>query len=344
MLTLSSVTTVVQKPSERYQDATPTKVGSVDELKKLDRELDEAFQLGDASFFQRLLAEDMINVMPEGPIVKKQDFLQSVKPPKAGVTVTITEKDVDVAVFGDTGVVTSNKTAKLQTSNGSSSQEYRETNTYVRKDGKWFLLATQTSVASPAYTAKDVNLSLTVDENEIGGNRNASVVLVEFADYECPYCRQFASNTMRQIERDYIESGRIGFVFHDFPIESNHPHAFSAALAGLCAAEQGHWWEMNHKLLAESSVLSRDDLFRAADSMKLDMTKFGGCFAAEKTASRLRQRMREASDLGIDGAPTFILGLRKPGSKTVKGLRMIEGGYPYDVFKATLDMLIATQN
>jgi len=290
------------------------------------------------------LAEDMINVMPEGSMVKKQDFLQDVKPPKAGTTLTITEKDVEVLVLGETGIVTSNKTAKWQRSNGSSSDDYRETNTYVRKDGQWFLLASQTSHAPPPYSAKDVNLNLTVDETQIGGNRNASVVLVEFADYECPYCRAFARKTMKQIESDYIENGRIGFIFRDFPIESSHPHAFSAALAALCAGRQGHFWEMNHKLLAESSALERDDLFRDAASMKLDMAKFHGCLEDEKTTTRLRQSIREAGELGIDGTPMFVLGIRKPGSNTIKGLRMIEGGYPYDVFKAALDMLIATQN
>lgn len=74
------------------------------------------------------------------------------------------------------------------------------------------------------------------------------------------------------------------------------------------------------------------------------MDKFHRCFADNNTATRLRQRMREAGELGIDGTPMFILGIRKPGSNTLKGLRMIEGGFPYDVFKATLEMLIATQN
>ncbi|HEV8136244.1 MAG TPA: thioredoxin domain-containing protein [Pyrinomonadaceae bacterium] len=344
IVALTSAVTVAQKPPERYQDSAPTNASSIDELKKFDRELDVAFEKGDASFIQHLLAEEMINVMPEGNISRKTEFLQAVKPPKTGTILTITEKDVQVFLVGETGIVTSNKTAKWQRSNGSFSDDYRETNTYVRRDGQWSLLALQTSHAPPPYTAKDVNLSLTVDDTQIGGNRNASVVLIEFADYECPYCRDFASKTMKQIEHDYIDSGRIGFVFHDFPIESSHPHAFGAALAALCAGEQGHLWEMNHKLLAESSALERDNLFRDAESMKLDMTKFQGCFADDKTSTRLRQLMREAGEIGIDGTPMFVLGIRKPGSNTIKGLRLIEGGYPYEVFKATLDMLIATQN
>ena len=75
----------------------------------------------------------------------------------------------------------------------------------------------------------------------------------------------------------------------------------------------------------------------------MDMTKFRQCFEDERSGASVRQRMREASDLGIDGTPMFLVGIRKPGSSTIKALRMIEGGYPYDVFKATLETLIATQ-
>lgn len=341
---LASAMTVGQKTPERRREPAPAKVANVDELKRIDRDLDTAFERSDVSLLEHLLAPEMISVAPEGTISKRSEFLHEIKPPKAGTTVTISEKDIEVYVLGDTGVVTSNKTVTWKTSKGSSSQEYRETNTYARKDGQWLLLASQTLNGPAPYSAKDINLTLTVDETQIGGNKNASIVLVEFADYECPYCRQFANDTMKKIEHDYIESGRIGFVFRDFPIESSHPHAFSAALAALCAGEQGHLWEMNHKLLAESSTLAREDLFHDAETMKLDMTKFGGCFADENTAIRLRQRMSEASEWGIDGTPMFILGIRKPGSNTVKGLRMIEGGYPFEVFKATLEMLIATQN
>ena len=344
IVALTSAITLAQKSPERSADASPIKVGTIDEIKKIDRDADAAFERGDVGFFQHLLAEEMVNVQPEGTVSNKTEFLQDVKPPRAGTTLTITARDVQAFVVGDTGVVTSTKTAKWQNRSRSWSDEYRETNTYARKEGRWLLIASQTSHALPPYTARDVNMNVSVDQNHIRGNRDANVVLVEFADYECPYCRQFAGNTMKQIERDYIDSGRIGFVFYDFPIESSHPHAFTAALASSCAAEQGHLWEMNHRLLAESSALTSETLFRNAESLKLDMVKFQRCFADEQVTARLRQRIREAGEIGIDGTPTFLVGIRKPGSNTIKALRMIEGGYPYEVFKTTLDMLIASQN
>ena len=345
MLSTTSLSTLGQKPPERRGETTSTQTQvAVDELKKVDRELDAASERGDVGVFERLVAEQMINISSEGHVSKRADVIQGVKPPKKGTTLTITANDIQAIAVGESGVVTSNKTARWMFANGSSTtDEYRETNTYARKNGHWFLVASTTSHGPPPYSAKDVDLNLTVDEKRIGGNQNASVVLIEFADYECPYCRDFANTTMKQIERDYIGNGQIGFIFQDFPIESSHPHAFGAALAAQCASEQGHLWEMNHKLFAESAALTPGDLFHDAEAMKLDLPKFRACFADEKVAALLRARMREASAQGIDGTPMFVVGIRKPGSKTIRGLRMIEGGYPYDVFKATLDMLIATQ-
>jgi protein-disulfide isomerase len=345
MLSTTSLSTLGQKPPDRSGQTTSTNQASVEELKKVDRDLDGASERGDAGVFERFVAEQMINISSEGQVSKRADVIQGVKPLKKGTTLTITATDIQAIVVGESGVVTSNKTARWMFANGSSTtDEYRETNTYGRKAGQWFLVASTTLHGPPPYSAKDVDLNLTVDEKRIGGNQNASVVLIEFGDYECPFCRDFASTTMKRIERDYIDPGRIGFVFQDFPLESSHPHAFGAALAAQCASEQGHLWEMNHKLFAESSALTPGDLFHDAEELKLDVPKFRECFADEKVATQLRARMREASAVGIDGTPMFVVGLRKPGSKTIRGLRMIEGGYPYEVFKATLEMLIATQS
>jgi len=332
-----------QKPSVRCEDSGSGGGPVGEELKKLDRELDEASEGGDRTVFQRVLAEEMVSISPEGAISKKADVLAEVKPPKAGTRLSISAADIQIYSFGDTAIIISNKTAKWEWSKSSNSDQYRETNTYVRKEHCWQLIASQQSHAPPPYSAKDVRLNLTVDRVQIGGNKKAPVVLVEFADYQCPYCRQFAAETMKQIERDYIDTDRIGFIFEDYPLESSHPYALKAAVAVRCAGSQGQFWEMNHKLLADPMALAPDDLVAKAGALNLDMTKFRQCFEDERSAASVRQRMREASDLGIDGTPMFLVGIRKPGSNTIKALRMIEGGYPYDVFKATLETLIATQ-
>jgi protein-disulfide isomerase len=78
----------------------------------------------------------------------------------------------------------------------------------VRKDGRWQLIASQQARLPPLYSAKEVQLDLNIDEASISGNKRATVVLIEFADYHCPQCRRFAAGTMKQIENDYINTGR----------------------------------------------------------------------------------------------------------------------------------------
>jgi predicted DsbA family dithiol-disulfide isomerase len=100
---------------------------------------------------------------------------------------------------------------------------------------------------------------------------------------------------------------------------------------------------MNHKLLADPMALTPDDLMRQAEALRLDMAKFRQCLESNDAEASVRQRMREASELGIEGTPMFLVGIRKPGSGAIRALRMIEGGYPYEVFKATLETILAAQ-
>lgn len=311
-------------------------------LTKLDRELDDAFERGDAAVFQRVLADDLIIVNSNGSISRKADMLKQIKPPKPGNKVSITVTDVEVVSFGSTAIITSMKTAKTDYHNTSTTQRYRETNTYVQKDGNWLLAAQQGYEESP-YVAKDVQLSLTIDEAEVSGNKKAQVVLIEFADYQCEYCRAFAAATMKQVESEYINKNRIGYVFYDFPIESSHPLAVKASMAGICARQQGRLAEMSRKLMADPEALKPEDLLSHASDLKLNMTKFRQCFEAKATEDELRMRMTAAEKLGIFGTPTFLVGIRKPGSNTIKALRMIEGGYPFEVFKATIETLISAR-
>jgi len=311
-------------------------------LTKLDRELDEAFERGDAAVFQRVLADDLIIVNSNGSISKKADLLKQIKPRKPGIKVSITVTDVEVVSFGSTAIITGMKTAKTDYHGTSTTQRYRETNTYVQKDGNWLLAAQQDYEESP-YVAKDVQLSLTIDEAQMGGNKKAQVVLIEFADYQCEYCRAFAAATMKQVENEYINKNRIGYIFYDFPIESSHPLAVKASVAGICAGQQGRLADMNHRLMTDPESLKPGDLMNHASELKLNLTKFRQCFEAKATEDELRRRMSEATKRGIFGTPTFLVGIRKPGSNTVKALRMIEGGYPFEVFKATIETLISAR-
>jgi protein-disulfide isomerase len=321
------------------QDASSS--ATVRDLKRLDSQLDDAYIRGDKRLLERVLADEMIGVSAEGDVTRKTEILSQTSPPGAGLKFSILVEDIRVYLFGDTAIVSSRKT--LNEEKSSSSDRYRETNTYVRKDGLWQLVASQQARLPPLYSAKEVQLDLNIDEALMSGNKRATVVLIEFADYQCPQCRRFAAGTMKQIENNYINTGRIGFVVRHTPLEDIHPYAFKAAETAQCAGAQGKFWEMHRRLFQDPMALTEDDLLADAQTLKLDMTKFRQCLTDEKTAATLRQEMLGAVGLGVKGTPIFLIGVKNPNNSKVKALRMIQGGHPYDVFKATLDTIISAR-
>src|ERR1700685_3540519 len=259
----------------------------------------------------------MLRVDNEGDTSGKKDILKGIRPPASGASVSIVAKDIQVRLLGDTGIVSSLKTRKWDSNHHPQSDEYRESNTYARKDGRWQLIASERAHAAPPYVAKDVLLNLKIDAEQLRGNKAATVVIVEFSDYQCPFCREFASRTMKQIEQSYIDGGRVGLVSRDYPLESMHPFAFKAAEAARCAASQGHFWEMNEALLQEPMALAQEDLLASARALKLDMQRFEQCLSDEQTGADLRRSMAEAESLGVAGTPIFFIGVRKPNDNSV---------------------------
>jgi len=134
------------------------------------------------------------------------------------------------------------------------------------------------------------------------GREDAPVTVVEFSDFQCPYCRK-ASATVHQLVERYGDNVRIQF--KQFPL-SIHPNAFPAARASVCAAEQGRFWEYHDRLFATGEA-TPDALAEAATSVGLDAQRFKGCMASEASAEAVRQDMREGSKLGIRGTPTFFV-------------------------------------
>ncbi|MEP6819799.1 MAG: thioredoxin domain-containing protein [bacterium] len=333
---------LAQKPTLSPNQNTP-RTRTAQELKKLDGQIDDAFLRGDKMLLERVLADEMISVSPEGNVARKKEILNGISPPNAKSKLSITAEDVQVYLFGDTAIISSRKTMKENESKGARSDQYRDTNTYVRKHGRWQLIASQQSKLPAPYSAKEVQLNLDIDDALITGNRNAPVVLIEFVDYQCPICRGFAASTMKQIEADYINTGRIGFIVRQTPLEELHRYAFKAAEAAQCATAQGKFWEMHRALLGEPMTLTENGLLAHAQTLKLKMPKFRQCLADEKTAATLRQGMREALGLGLQGTPVFLIGIRKADENKVRALRLIEGAYPYEVFKAALDPMIKAQ-
>jgi protein-disulfide isomerase len=158
------------------------------------------------------------------------------------------------------------------------------------------------------------------------GPSDAPVVMVEFSDFQCPFCQR-AEPTVEQVLKTY--GNRIKFVYRHFPLPS-HPNARPAAEAAACAEEQGHFWEYHQELFANPNRLSADDLKAHANAIGLDAARFTTCVENHKTKARVDNDIKEANEAGVTGTPAFF----------VNG-RPIEGAQPFEAFKQVIDEELA---
>jgi protein-disulfide isomerase len=134
----------------------------------------------------------------------------------------------------------------------------------------------------------------------------------------------------------------VKYALRDLPLESIHPFAFKAAEATHCAGETGKYWEMHDRLFANQRELSRKDLPKHAEALGINVAAFEQCLDSGKYAGRIRKDMAEAQKLGVNGTPTFFLGVVGANGSQIKGVR-IAGAQPYAAFKAAIDNVLSTQ-
>ena len=121
------------------------------------------------------------------------------------------------------------------------------------------------------------------------GNKDAPVTMVEFTDYQCPFCQQFHAETFAELKKNYIDTGKVRFFSRDLPLDF-HPNAMRAAQAGRCAAEQGKFWKMRDLMAANPDKLDLESLVETAGSLKLDVTAFRACVESEKDKNAVQTR------------------------------------------------------
>ena len=176
--------------------------------------------------------------------------------------------------------------------------------------------------------------------NPVRGARDAGLTLVEFTDYQCPYCSRHVRETLPQIEKAYVDTGKLRYATLDLPLERIHDLAFKAAEATHCAGQQGRYWEMHDRLFEHQEAL--EPWSDHAVALGLDGALFDGCLASGRFANAVKRDMAEAAKIGFDGTPSFLLGLTDPNDPTkVKGLTSIEGAQPFATFEAAIDEALA---
>jgi len=189
----------------------------------------------------------------------------------------------------------------------------------------------------PAPAPAPESIVLKIDDDPLKGDPKASLVLVEFSDFQCPFCARFAHETFPEIEKDYIKTDKLKYVFRDFPITSAHKDAFKAALAAGCALDQGKFWEMHDRLFENQTAFTVYNLTQSAEAIGLNKDKFQQCLNDNEYATEVQSDFADGLKAGVNQTPTFFLGLTEPNSPKVKVLTVIAGAKPYAVFKAAID-------
>ena len=195
--------------------------------------------------------------------------------------------------------------------------------------------------APPAPQAAVEKLAGTVALGSVTpkGDAAAPLTLIEFSDYQCPYCKRHADQTVPQLIKDYVDSGKMRYAFRDFPLEAIHPQAAKAAEAARCAGDQSKYWEMHDRLFANQHALNSEQLLQHAQALTLDENAFKACMDQGKHAAAIRKDLEDGTRLGVRGTPTLVLGV-SDGDK-VKNAVVIRGAQPIAIFKAEIDRLLA---
>jgi len=170
------------------------------------------------------------------------------------------------------------------------------------------------------------------------GSKSAPVTMVEFTDYQCPYCRQFHMAVFNELKKNYIDTGKVRFYSRDLPLDSLHPNANRAAQAGRCAADQGQFWTMRDMMSSNPDKLDLDHLVDEAGTLKMDTKAFRGCLETQKYKEAVQTDVLDAMKIGAQATPTFVLGKSTP--QGVDG-ELIEGTRPYAEFVREISKLDA---
>ena len=179
--------------------------------------------------------------------------------------------------------------------------------------------------------------AVSIDDDPILGDVNARVTIVEFSDYQCPFCRIFWKNTFPQIKQQYIDTGKVRFVFRDYPQSKEHPQANMAAMAAQCASDQGKYWEYHDKLFAEQDTRGKDvirfkadDLKRWAAEIGIEEMAFNRCVDSGKHQKEVADDYSDGWKRGVDGTPAFF----------INGRRLV-GAQPFAAFQKIIEEELA---
>jgi protein-disulfide isomerase len=198
------------------------------------------------------------------------------------------------------------------------------------------------SAGSPDFSPKKVALPsepISLDGAVVRGSPDATVALIEYADFQCPFCESFARNTLPEIERAYLDTGKIVLAFRNLPLQRIHPNAFRTAQAAACAARQGRFWEMHNSLFSALVLADNEELRRKGEHVGLDMKQFDLCIN-ESVSPEVQKDLDSARALGLTATPTFFVG-RIDRDKRVRVVSRLSGAVRTEKFDQAIEKALS---
>lgn len=172
------------------------------------------------------------------------------------------------------------------------------------------------------------------------GSADAPVTVVEFADYQCPFCRRFHVNAYAEMKGEYIDTGKVRFVSRDLPLDF-HPFALKAAEAVRCAGDQSKYWEFRDQLFSSPDPPNDEVIRKTATNLSLDQNALQSCLASHKYKADVQKDASDAASLEISGTPTFVVA--KSAEDKLDGVRIV-GAQPYANFHSAIEAVLKTSS
>lgn len=199
-----------------------------------------------------------------------------------------------------------------------------------------------TAAAQPQPPTKG---TVSIDDDPMIGDKNAPVTIVEFSDYECPFCKRHFDQTLPQLMEKYVNTGKVKIVYRDFPLSFHDPMASKEAVAANCADEQGgdkKYFEFHDEIFKRTTSngngLNDAKIQAIATDMNLNINKFNACLANKAMAEEVQKDIADGTAAGASGTPTFIIGKSTNNGKIDGDL--VVGAQPFAAFQAIIDPLL----
>jgi protein-disulfide isomerase len=200
----------------------------------------------------------------------------------------------------------------------------------------------QTAQPQPEPTEDPRPKQVSVDDDPVLGLSDAKVTIIEFSDYECPFCKRYFDQTYPQIVKEYVDTGKVKIVYRDLPLSFHDPMATLEAVAANCARAQGddqtyfaYHDELFKRTKSNGNGLTEADLSTIASDLGLNLSEFSTCLADAKNKEEVVKDLADASTVGATGTPTFFIGKTTP-SGTILGTKLV-GAQPLEAFKKVID-------